>query len=412
MKILHINNYHYPRGGSDQYFLNVACNLAEKGHDVRTLATSDPRDLANGLRADIELPSLNLSSSPRAGEIAKFFYNAQARKGVQQLIAEFRPDVVHLHIYYGQITSSILAPIKAAAIPIVQTLHEYKIVCPAQSLLRNRRFCDDCRGRRYWHALLNRCNRGSLARSTLSTLEAVASELLGARRDVARFLAVSQYQRKCLIHMGLEEEKITTLHNFTRCAESPSDHPGDFYLYVGRIADGKGLETLFRAYKIYRETCAETLLPLHVVGTGPAEDYLKTMCRDLGLAETVRWLGYKSSQDLQSQYRKCRAIINPSEFNETFGLNNLEAMAHGRAVICSDRGAFPEVVRDNLDGYIARCGDAASFASLMVSMTREIASEMGRNGFARVQESFSPEKHIAKLEDIYAAVGKTEKQWH
>lgn len=408
MKILHVNNYHYPRGGSDQYFLSVIRALAERGHDVRTFATRHPRDVETDFRTDAELPVIDLSLSPGPLELVRFFYNPQAREHFQNLIADFRPDIVHLHIYYGQITSSILAPIKAAGISVVQTLHEYKIVCPAQSLLRNGRFCDACRQRKYWHAVRNRCNRGSLARSAISALEVLTSECLGARRYVDRFLAVSHYQRQCLIHMGLEELKITTLHNFTRCAEKPSRHPGDFYLYVGRVADGKGLETLLEAYKIYRETCATRLLPLHIVGTGPAEDRLKKMSNSLGLGETVKWLGYKSGRDLEQQYRKCRALINPSEFNETFGLNNLETMAHGRPVICSDSGAFPEVVRDNLDGYIARRGDAANFASLMAAMSEEIAAQLGRTGFLRARESFSEEKHMANLEKIYAAVGMHE----
>lgn len=402
MKILHVNNYHYPRGGSDRYFLNVARALSERGHEVRTLATRTANDVDEDLRANVDLAGMELDAGLALGQAKQFFYNATARQAMRDLIEDFKPDVAHLHIYYGQITPSILQPLKAASVPIVQTLHEYKIVCPAQYMIRNGQPCDACKGRKYWHALAGRCNRGSFARTAISTMETVTSEALGARRHVDRFLAVSHFQRDRLVHMGLDEEKVSVLHNFSRSAERASDARGDYFLFVGRIAEGKGLETLLRAYALYLAGQDGSGIPLHIVGTGPDYDRLNALSRTLGIDEQVKWLGYSEGAALASEYRGCLALINPSELSETFGLTSLEAMGHGRAVIFSDRGALPEVARDGIDGYLVPAGDVSALSSRMTSLTHADAARLGNNGYLRANSEFSEDVHIDRLVSIYA----------
>jgi len=406
MRILHINNYHFPRGGSDRYFLDVARGLAERGHEVRTLAPVDPRDINVDLRVDASIVPMLTSMKPRPTEIARFFYSTVVREVVRRVVADFMPDIVHLHIYYGQMTSSILHPMKVAGIPIVQTLHEYKIVCPAQTMLRDQRLCTACRGGRYWHAALHKCNRGSLLRSALSAAEAVVSEALGARRHVDRFLTVSDFQRTQLLSMGIDAGKTIRLYNFTDDVDAPSTSPGDYFLFAGRLVAGKGLETLLRAYKLYRDLCATTAIPLYLAGEGDAESELRRLAEDLGVIGSVTWLGHIAGDDLEHSYRNCRALVNPSEFNETFGLNNLEAMAYGRPVICSDGGAFPEVVRNGIDGFVVSTGNVAEFADRMCELTVERALKMGEQAHERAMSVFSKDVHLSKLERIYASTVK------
>lgn len=402
MKILHINNYHYPRGGSDRYFLNVARALSERGHEVRTLATRTANDIDEHLRAKVDLVRLELDSGLAIGQAKQFFFNATARQTIRDLVADFKPDVAHLHIYYGQITPSILQPLKAAAVPIIQTLHEYKIVCPAQYMIRNGNPCDACKSRKYWHALVGRCNRGSIVRSAISTMETVASEALGARRHVDRFLAVSHFQRDRLVHMGLDEKKVSVLHNFSKSAETASDVRGDYFLFVGRIAEGKGLETLLRAYAVYLAGKDGSGIPLHIVGTGPDYDRINALIGTLGIEDRVKWRGYLEGAALATEYRGCFALINPSELNETFGLTSLEAMGHGRAIIFSDSGALPEVARDGIDGYLVPAGDVPALSSRMSSLTHVDAVRLGTNGYLRANTEFSENVHVDRLVSIYA----------
>lgn len=402
MKILQINNYHFPRGGSDRYFLDLSRGLSDRGHDVRTLAPVNSRDIDTDFRGDASLRPLSTVSVPGPIDLLRFLYNPAARGAVRRVVNEFAPDIVHLHIYYGQISPSILAPIRKAGIPIIQTLHEYKIVCPAQTMLRDQEVCRACRGGRYWQAMRYRCNRGSLPRSALSAGESFLSEWLGARRHVDRFLAVSDFQKRQLVSMGLDSSKVTRLHNFTEGVSSASASSGAYFLYVGRLTNGKGLPTLLRAYKIYRDRCESGAIPLHIVGEGDKESDLHRFAEEIGIAESVHWFGYAARETLQKIYRDCRALINPSELNETFGLNNLEAMAHGRPVICSERGAFPEVVRNGIDGLVVRAGNVTELADSMCALSPERALDMGECAHERALSVFSKDAHLAALENIYA----------
>ena len=169
---------------------------------------------------------------------------------MSEAVAAFRPDIAHLHIYYGQLTASILKPIRSAGIPVVQTLHEYKLVCPTHGLYAQGAFCDACNGRHYWHASLKRCNRGSLARSGLSMLEAYASEALGSKELVDRFIAVSDYQKRQLVRLGIPEKKLFVLYHFADVATEDSAGTGTYFLYVGRVVKDKGIGTLLQAYSM------------------------------------------------------------------------------------------------------------------------------------------------------------------
>lgn len=404
MRVLHVNNYHFVRGGSDRYFLDVARGLVDRGHEVLTLAPVDPRDTDNDLRADSSIVPISTSTIPALADIPRFFFNFEARAALQRAIADFKPELVHLHIYYGQMTPAILLPIREARIPIIQTLHEYKVVCPAQTMLRNQRACTACLGGRYWNAVRYKCNRHSLLRSALSAAEAAVSDRLGARRYVDRFLTVSDFQRRQLILMGLDAAKITRLYNFTKDTSAPSASAGEYFLFAGRIVAGKGLETLLKAYRLYRVRCSIGAIPLYVAGEGDAEPEMRQLAAKLGLTDEVVWLGHQRGDALEHTYRNCRALINPSELNETFGLNNLEAMAYGRPVICSDRGAFPEIVRNGVDGFIVGVADIDGFADRMCAITPESALDMGRQGYARAMSVFSKDTHLSELENIYISI--------
>ena len=402
MKILQINNYHFPRGGSDRYFLNLTRELSYRGHHVQSFAPNDRRDTDVEFKTLYQPSGIDLNKGISLKHSLNFFYSPANRRAIESTIRKFKPDIAHLHIYYGQITPSIIAPLVEMGVPIVQTLHEYKIVCPAQSLIRNGRSCDACSNQRYWKAIFGRCNRNSVLRSTLSSLEAYTSNYFGAINSVDRFLAVSHFQKSKLLNMGLPPSKIDVLYNFADIKEPRSEHAGDHFLFVGRLEEGKGVETLLQSYLYYRATCeAEAVLPLHIVGTGSAEGTLKELSERLGLGDYVKWFGHKDGPDLVDQYRRCRALINPSEFHETFGLTNLEAMSHGRPVLCSNSGAFSEVVRNGIDGYILPVGASKAFAERMSKLCPKTALKLGENGYARASLKFSAEEHLKRLEHLY-----------
>jgi glycosyltransferase involved in cell wall biosynthesis len=402
LKILQVNNFHYPRGGADRYFLSLTGLLRNAGHDVRTFSTANPENI-NEEWLVVEPPAgIDTEITGSVKDALRFLFSQNTRSRMMEAIGRFRPDIAHLHIYYGQLTASIVAPLRCAGIPIVQTLHEYKLVCPTHGLYANGSFCDACQGRHYWRAVTKRCNRGSLARSALSTVEAYVSDALGAKDAVAQFIAVSEFQRDQLIRLGAPPERINILRHFATPCDPAPDLPGEYILYVGRIHHDKGIKVLLDAMA----RLGEVAPPLKIVGAGSEARRWQSYADTLGLTDRVNWLGFCAEQELSGLYRGSLVVVNPSMLNETFGLTCLEALAHGRPVIASRVGALPEVVDDMRDGILVRAGSTEDLADGILRMAGDptCAHEMGLRGREKVGREFSRSRHYDDLMEIYGKV--------
>ncbi len=402
MKILQINNFHYPRGGSDRYFLEVTHLLRKAGHEVRTFSSAHPNNTEEEL---LVVPAVRGADTGRAGGIGnvlQFLFSPEARRSLCEALEKFKPDLAHLHIYYGQLTASILQPLREAGIPVIQTLHEYKLVCATHGLYANGQFCDACQGRHFWHAVLKRCNRGSIARSFISMTESYLSNALGARDSVHRFIAVSTFQKNQLVRLGVPENKVTVLHHFTESSATPPTQPGNYFLFVGRILKDKGIGVLLDAYARLDQSASL----LKIVGTGADLRTWQAQAAESGLTNRIEWLGFKTGDELAQLYRECLALINPSLLNETFGLTCLEALAQGRPVIASRVGAFPEVVTHEVDGLLVEAGSPAALAEAMNQMLENPgrALIMGQRGLEKVNRQFSKKRHYENLYEIYRGV--------
>lgn len=403
MRVLQVNNFHFPRGGSDRYFLEISGLLQENGHHVGTFAANHPKTIRSDLLVTTPPAGVDTQRAGGISNIQNYLYSSEAKQRMVEAIQAFNPEIAHLHIYYGQLTASILEPLRQSGIPIVQTLHEYKLVCPTNGLYAQGGFCDACQGKQYWHALFKRCNRDSFSRSALSMVEAYLSKMLGASRNIDHFIAVSEFQKKLLVKLGVSEKKLSVLYHFINSVDDSPEHEGEYFLYVGRITGDKGIGVLLEAYsqieKCYR-------LPLKIVGDGVEINQWKLFSENLSLNDEVEWLGFKDGKELNDLYRGCLAVINPSLLNETFGLTCLEALAQGRPVIASDIGAFPEVFSNGVEGILVPPGDVSSLSRAMVDMARapSEAFNMGIQAMNNVRMHFSRQKHYEGLMKIYGLV--------
>lgn len=392
--VLQVNNYAHVRGGSDRYFIELVRGLSERGHRVPVLTTADSR---NVLDTPWAVPGFVLDAI-RPRDVCRFFYSGKSRETLRRLLDRELPDLAHLHIYYGQITPSILGPLRDRGIPIVQTLHEYKLFCPASTMTRDGKICDLCCGGSFWNAVVHRCNRGSLARSLVTSAEACSSRLLGAARKIDHFLAVSDYVRRTMIRFGIPEDRISTVHNYIDVGSfEPEYEPGGYFLYLGRIEKNKGILTLL-------DSLEHTHARLVVAGEGELRSTVQREIERRGLAaETV---GFKSGKDLHDLVRGCRCVIVPSECAETFGLVILEAYALGKPVIASRMGGIPEVVREGETGLLFEAGNVSELAHAMEWMWDHPgqAADMGRAGRSLASSTFGMEQHYEKLMSVYGKV--------
>lgn len=373
--------------------------LEEKGHRVIPFASAQPRNLPSQW-ASYFPHSVNFQN-PKPRDILNFVYSISAAEAIRRLIKDAAPDLAHLHIYYGQLTSSILGPLKAAGIPIVQTLHEFKTVCPTYSLFSQGKICEACEGRKFWRAAVQRCNRGSFLRSALSATEAYVARWAGAIDKVDHFIAVSDFLRDKVISLGLPANKITTIHNFMDCTEIESaEQPGTYLLYFGRLERIKGIYTLLEAVTPLKD------IPVFIVGDGNEMIPLQHEIRQRGL-DHVKLLGFKQGAELENLIRGCICTIAPSEWYETFGLTLIESFAHGRPVVASRIGGMTEVVDDGIDGFLVKPGDAIALRERLAWMAthRTEAVEMGRRGRTKVEQKFSPARHYEQLMSVYRGLG-------
>jgi glycosyltransferase involved in cell wall biosynthesis len=333
-------------------------------------------------------------------ELLRFHHSRAAARAARALLRAERPDVAHLHIIYGQLTPSILAPLAAAGVPVVQTLHEYKPLCAVHTLLARGVPCEACGGKRFWRALPRRCNRGSLARTALSVSEAYLARALGASARVRRFVAPSEFVRGRMLAHGFAPERVVTVPHFVDArALEPARGAGAHVLYAGRLAEEKGVFTLLAAAAEARD------LPILLAGDGPARAALARRRAEAGL-DHVRLLGFQPPAALAALVRASRCVVVPSHGFETFGLAALEALAEGRAVVASDRGALPELVEAGVNGFLVPPGDAPALAERLRWFAAHpgAAVELGAAGRERARARHTPEEHHARLLDVYRSV--------
>jgi len=390
-------NYHVT-GGSDQYMLSLAELLEANGHQVIPFAAANARNLPTPWSRYFP-PSVNFAR-PGPVDVMRFVYSRPAAAAMRRLLREVKVDLAHLHIYYGQLTGSILQPLREAGVPTVQTLHEYKIVCPTSSLYAGGRICQQCDGRAFWHAAATRCNRGSLMRSALSALETYVSHALGAVDKISHFIAVSDFLRNKVIELGVPAQKITRVHNFVDCSKYvASVEPGRHLLYFGRLERNKGVYTLLDAIEPLRDT------RLIIAGVGSQQAGVAAEIERRGMHH-VQMVGFQCGEALHRLVKECICSVTPSEWFETFGLTLVESFAQGRPVIASAIGGMTEVVSDGSDGLLFPPGDVDALRGCLQWMWshRNEAVVMGQHGRRKVEQQFSAQSHYDQMMEVYAKV--------
>lgn len=398
LRVLNVGQNYRVTGGSDVYLLELEKLLRRFGHEVIPFAARHPQNLPTEWNSFFPPAADFEHAGPR--DLFQYIYSFPARAAVARLLAAKEVDLAHLHIYYGKLTGSILGPLRAKGIPVVQTLHEYKILCPTYQLLDHGEICQACGGKAFWQAVRKRCNRGSMARSFLSAVESYVSRACGNVSGIDHFIAVSDFVRNKVIELGLPAEKVTTVHHFidTRGTQ-PNLLPGEYFLYFGRIEPGKGIFTLIDAFRPMRD---QRLL---IVGGGSALPEVERIIEQEGL-DHIKTIGFKRGVELENLIRGSICTIAPSQWYETFGLTLVETFALGRPVVVSSIGGMTEIVSDGVDGLLSLPGDADALREKILWMAshRQAATEMGIMGRKKVEERFSPDIHYQKILSVYQKV--------
>ena len=405
MRILQINNYHYIKGGADRVYFNSIKLLEDNGHLVSNFSSLHSANF----QTDYSRYFIPLNDKRQINLLDKFksvksyINNSTAYKNLEILIKENKPDIAHLHLYYGGLSSSILKVLKNYNIPIVQTVHDYRLLCPATAFLDNKnQICEKCKNRFFLQCTMNRCLERNFFYSSILTLEAYTRKFLIDPLDyVDHFIFVSNFSKQKHIEYNKRfSDKSSMLYNFTFIPERSSISKNrNYFLFFGRISKEKGLFTLLEAIK-------NTNINLKIAGSGPLQKDVENYLLNL---KNVEFLGHKSGNELEQLINSASFILVPSEWYENNPMTIIEAFAHGRPVIGSDIGGIPEIVINNKTGFIFKSRSSDNLTRILNSagsLRNPDYSNMAIAARSFAEDNFSPQSHYSNLIQIYSKMLK------
>lgn len=408
MRILHVNKFLYRRGGAEAYMLDISSLQARAGHEVAYFAMAHPDNEPSEYeasfppRVDFDPPPATAPGKIRA--IGRLMYSTAARSGIQQVIEDFRPDIVHLHNIYHQLSPSILRPLVRRRVAAVMTLHDYKLACPTYRFLDHGRVCEACLGGRFHQAILKRCNGGSLGASAVNALEMTLHTYGGAYAPIHLFACPSRFLAGRMRAAGVFPNRLRWIPNFVDVHSiEPKTEAGGGIVYAGRLSHEKGVDVLIEAVSSIGAN-------LDVAGEGPERGALEAQARASGA--DVRFHGRLPAPDLHRLLRAASVAVLPSRWQENQPLSVLEAYACGVPVVGTSLGGVPELIDAGADGEIVRPDDFEALAEALKRVSRDPvrALVMGRAAREKAEREFSPEVHSSRLEAIYeearAAAGR------
>ena len=385
MKILLVHNYYQIPGGEDVVFEHERRMLEQAGHEVITYC-----------RTNHEIEKFN--TLERLTLVKRSIWANDTEREFAQLLSQERPDIVHVHNTFLMISPSIYSACKAQGVPIVQTLHNFRLMCPSMGFFRDGKVCEECVD----HGLLRSVYHGCFRNSRTATASVALMLALHRRwgtwdRLVTCYIALTEFGRDKVIACGLPAEKIVVKPNFVDPDPGERERPGEYALFTGRLSIEKGVSTLLEAWGRLPRDYA-----LHIVGGGPERESLEAQVRQLGLAN-VQFRGQVSHQETIAAVKSSRFLIVPSGWYEAFGLCIIEAFACGTPVICSRLGAMQELVSDGRNGLHFSSGDQNDLAAKVEwawSHPNEM-NAMGREARAEYEAKYTSEHNYPMLMEIY-----------
>lgn len=382
-RVLVVHNGYRQRGGEDSVVTDELALLRRKGHEVAELRRDNQEIDAIGA------PAL----------AAQTLWSRQTHRQALDLLRSFRPAVVHVHNTFPLISPSLYWACAQAQVPVVQTLHNFRLACPQAMFLRDGKVCESCLGKTPWPALAHGCYRDSRAQTAVMVgMLALHRTLRTWERKVTRYIALNDFCRGKFIAAGLPATRVMVKGNFADIARQADPQPRRDFVFVGRLSAEKGIEVLSRAWAL----CDG--LKLRVAGDGPLRDRLAS-----GAGVTA--LGALAAPEVLAELRSAIALVLPSICYENFPRTLVEACGAGLPVIASRIGALAELVEHGTTGLLFEPGDAEDLARTLrwaAAHPQQMAA-MGVNARARYEARYTPDINYLQLHAIYrAAIDETE----
>ena len=373
-RILVVHNAYQQRGGEDSVVDDEVRLLRGHGMEVEIYR-----------RDNHDIDSMGKLFAAR-----DTLWSTRTRREAEELMRRFDPDVVHVHNTFPLISPSLYWAASARHVPVVQTLHNFRLLCPQAMLLREGRVCEDCVGKLPWRGVARRCYRDSLPQSAVLVSMLGLHRALGTyERKVTRYIALNDFCRDVFVRGGLPRERLRVKPNFVADPGTGSDVRTGF-LFVGRLSMEKGPAVLADALKI------STGLACEVIGTGPDKECLRQVAG-------VSMAGWQQAPYIAGQMKSATALVMPSLCYENFPRTLVEAFACGLPVIASRLGAMAALIKDGETGLLFEPGNAADLSEKL-KWAATHANEMQKMGKAarkEYEEKYTPQRNLEILLGIY-----------
>ena len=378
MKVLKVHNFYQRPGGEDQVFRNEGALLEANGHEVIRFTRHND----------------DVDAFGRAALLRRTVWNRDTERELDALVARERPDVMHCHNTFPLVSPSAYAAARRHGVAVVQTLHNYRLVCPKAELMREGVPCELCLGRAVaWPAVRHRCYRGSRAASAAVAAMLAVHGARGTWNDaVDRYITMTEFGRGKFGEGGLPAERIAVKPHFVPGAPEPGGGEGGHVVFVGRLSPEKGVTTLLDAW-----SRLDAGRELRILGDGPLADDVRAAAAGDG---RIRPLGHRSPAQVMDEIGRAALLVMPSVWYETFGLCIAEAFAKGTPVVASDLGAMAELVEHGRTGLLAPPGDAAALAETL-ARGLALAPAMRAAARARYESTFSEAAALPPLLAVY-----------
>ncbi len=381
MRIVFVHDRYQQAGGEDSVFAAESELMESFGHSVM-LYTDD-----NARVADMKPWTL----------AATTLWSRRAHDDLRAMLRSFRPDVVHFHNTFPLISPAGYYAARAEGVPVVQTIHNYRLICPGATLFRDGRPCVDCVGRPIpWPAVKHACYRDSRSASLVVAGMLSTHRLLQTWNWLVHvYITLSEFARQQLISGGLRGDRIVIKPNFINPDPGVGSHDGGFALFTGRLAIEKGLPTLLSAWERL-----DGAFPLKIVGDGPLADEVATAADRI---PGVEWLGRRPKDDVLRLMQEASFLVVPSIWYEGFPMVIAEAFATGLPVLASDLGSLGEIVGSSSGGVVF-AADAPDFLASKVDWARSHPGEilaLGRAARLEYEERYTPGRSYQKHLEIY-----------
>ena len=374
-RVLVVHNRYQQPGGEDAVVDAEAGLLRARGHDVETY-----------LRDNDELQGMTPFDA-----FAQALWSRRTWNDVTRLVDNFRPDVIHAHNTFALVSSSLYWAAARAGIPVVQTLHNFRLLCVQAMFLHGGRVCEDCLGRVPWRGVARKCYRNSGLQSAALAATIGVHRTLGTYRDkVTRYIALNEFCRRKFVEGGLPASRITVKPNFVDVDRPDDGGPRRGGLYVGRLAPEKGIETLVQAL---RELPG---VAIDVIGAGPQQ-------QEIEAHPQLNLLGWLNHEQIYERMRAASYLVMPSIWYENFPRTLVEAYANSLPVIGSRLGALAELVDHGRTGLLFEPGSAHDLARHLAWAEAFPAKmrAMGESARERYERRFTSASNYAQLMAIY-----------